>query len=345
MKNNQMLGIHRILLIVCGIALFLVNYFPIWRIELDAPQYPEGLELLIYSDKLAGNVDIINGLNHYIGMKTLHTADFPEFVILPYLIIFFSLAFIIAGIWGKRFAGYTVLGLFALFGVLAMVDFWKWEYDYGHNLDPNAAIIVPGMSYQPPLIGFKQLLNFGAFSIPATGGWIFVLAGVIAAYCMGSEWLASKKNISISSGKRFVATIIMLSAGLTAAQSCGPGGAQPIKSGVDACAHCKMTISDLRFGSEFVTKKGRAYKFDDLKCMTSYVAEDATSKTDIEAFYLPDFVNDGQLLPAKDMHILHSEDLRSPMGGNCAAFKSQEDLKNALEKFPGTVVKWEELSK
>jgi len=50
--------------------------------------------------------------------------------------------------------------LFVLFGIIAMVDFWRWEYDYGHDLDPNAAIIVPGMAYQPPLIGFKQLLNF-----------------------------------------------------------------------------------------------------------------------------------------------------------------------------------------
>lgn len=74
---------------------------------------------------------------------------------------------------------YYVLGAFVLFGVVAMVDFWLWEYDYGHNLDPNAAIKVPGMAYQPPLIGFKQLLNFGAYSIPNIGGWLFVAAGVL----------------------------------------------------------------------------------------------------------------------------------------------------------------------
>lgn len=345
MKINNMSGIHRALLIICGIALLLVNYFPIWHIQLDAPQYPEGLELLIYSYKLDGNVDIINGLNHYIGMKTLHVADFPEFVILPYVVIFFSFAFIITGLSGKRWAGYTVLAMFAIFGILAMVDFWKWEYDYGHNLDPNAAIIVPGMSYQPPLIGFKQLLNFGAYSTPAIGGWIFILAGVTTAYCMVSEWLASKKNLRISAGKRLVLTITMLSAGLTSAQSCGPGGAQPIKSGVDACTHCKMTISDLRFGCEFVTKKGRAYKFDDVKCMISYIADNAASKKDIEAYYLPDFVNEKQLLPAHQMQILHSDDLRSPMGGNCAAFQNKADFDNAIEKFDGVAVKWDELSK
>ena len=58
-----------------------------------------------------------------------------------------------------------------------MVDFWRWEYQYGHDLDPDAAIRIPGMAYQPPLIGFKQLLNFGAYSIPDIGGWIFIIVG------------------------------------------------------------------------------------------------------------------------------------------------------------------------
>ena len=60
------------MLVVCGIALTAVLFVPMWKIELQAPQYPEGLELKIYPHKLGGNVDIINGLNHYIGMKTLH---------------------------------------------------------------------------------------------------------------------------------------------------------------------------------------------------------------------------------------------------------------------------------
>jgi len=63
-----------------------------------------------------------------------------------------------------------------------MIDFWKWEYDYGHDLDPAAAIKVPGMAYQPPLIGFKQLLNFGAYSIPDIGGWLFIGVGLILVF-------------------------------------------------------------------------------------------------------------------------------------------------------------------
>jgi len=178
------------------VALLAVIALPIWRIELDAAQYPEGLELLIYSNKLAGDVDIINGLNHYIGMKTLHAEDFIEFTVLAYLIGIYGLAFIVVGALGRRKLLYVLFGFFLLFGVVAMVDFWRWLYEYGHDLDPSAPIKVPGMAYQPPLLGFKQLLNFGAFSIPATGGWIFIACGVLLTYCVYAEWRIAKKRVA-----------------------------------------------------------------------------------------------------------------------------------------------------
>ena len=112
--------------------------------------------LQIFANKLGGNVDIINGLNHYIGMKTLHTDDFMEFTLLPYIIGIFALISLLTSFAGQKIHLKILLFSFIAFGVLAMVDFWRWEYNYGHDLDPNAAIIVPGMAYQPPLIGFKN---------------------------------------------------------------------------------------------------------------------------------------------------------------------------------------------
>src|SRR5690606_26548480 len=184
---------HRAILIISGMALFAVSALPIWRIELIAPQYPEGLEMFIYSYKLGGQVEIINGLNHYIGMKVLHADDFIEFTVLPYLIAIYGFFFIVVGLLGRRKFVYMLMGAFILFGIVAMADFYRWLYDYGHNLDPNAPIIVPGMAYQPPLIGSKQLLNFLAFSIPDTGGWIFIGVGLLLAYCTGKEFLLHKK--------------------------------------------------------------------------------------------------------------------------------------------------------
>ena len=64
--------------------------------------------------------------------------------------------------------------LFVLFAIAGLVDFYLWGYDYGHNLSDDAAIKVPGMTYQPPLIGTKQLLNITASSWP--GHWVLHLA-------------------------------------------------------------------------------------------------------------------------------------------------------------------------
>ncbi|WP_304343906.1 hypothetical protein [Chryseobacterium koreense] len=180
MKKTSLSKWSRIFLIICGLGLFVSIFVPLWAIYLEAPQYPEGLAMFLWSHKITGDYQIINGLNHYIGMKTIHQEDFWEFKVLPYALGFFGLLCLIAAFINKKLWLYLTTILFLIFGVAFMVDFWAWEYNYGHNLDPNAAIVVPGMSYQPPLIGFKQLLNFGAYSYPDIGGIImFAVAGIL----------------------------------------------------------------------------------------------------------------------------------------------------------------------
>ena len=169
-------------------------FYPIWRIELDAPQYPEGLTLTIFANKIGGQLDIINGLNHYIGMKTIHANEFIEFAVLPYVISAYALACLVVIAIRKRTILYLLFGFFVAFGTLAMIDFWRWEYNYGHNLDPSAAIIVPGMAYQPPLLGFKQLLNFGAYSIPDIGGWFLLISGVLMGTAVFIELRRNRKK-------------------------------------------------------------------------------------------------------------------------------------------------------
>lgn len=186
--------ITRILSVLAGLILLVIIVLPIWKIELDAPQYPEGLEMYIHAGKLSGEVDIINGLNHYIGMKELHAEDFIEFTVLPYLLGFFGILGIAVGIVNRKWLFYTWLIAFAIFGIGTVIDFYFWLYDYGHDLNPAAPIQVPGMSYQPPLIGFKQLLNFGAYSIPAIGGWIMFGAVGMMLAAFGIETNFKKKK-------------------------------------------------------------------------------------------------------------------------------------------------------
>ena len=328
------------MLIICGLALVAVLYVPLWRIDLVAPQYPEGLMLLIYPDKLAGNVDIINGLHHYIGMKTLHTADFFEFTILPYIIGFFALFFVVAGIVAKRKLLYVLFVMFVSFGIIAMYDFWRWEYNYGHNLDPNAAIIVPGMAYQPPLIGFKQLLNFGAYSMPDIGGWIFVSAGALLLFMVVVVFRNARKV------KRSMVTVpAALALGFIISLSSCNTGPEALKVGVDNCYVCKMTISDVRFGAEVVTGKGKIFKFDDAACILSYLKKNAAETANIKNIYLTNYTGTHQLLDVNTAFFLKAEALRSPMGGNIAAFDHKDSLLVVQKRFPGSIVAWNDLSK
>ncbi len=335
--NNKMSITNRTFVFIAGIALVVVLFTPIWRIELDAPQYPEGLGLQIHANGLKGNVDIINGLNHYIGMKTLHNEDFFEFTILPYIIVFFVIAFIAVALIAKRKWLNILFVLFVLFGVIAMIDFWRWEYSYGHDLDPNAAIVVPGMAYQPPLIGFKQLLNFGAYSIPDIGGWIFIGAGLLLLIAVVVEWRKHKRR-QLSS-LPIIAAISMFSL-----SSCNTKP-EAIQVGVDNCYFCKMTISDKKFAAELVTKKGKVFKFDDVLCLISFHKIKSIDEQEISSIYLVDFNNTQQFLQSTEAKLLKSESLRSPMNGNIAAFGNENDLQKARKQFNGEQVNWSELFK
>ena len=337
MKNNKLSIVTRVLLFICAIGLLTVLFTPMWRIDLDAPQYPEGLRMLIYANKLGGNVDIINGLNHYIGMKTLHDKDFVEFKILPGIIGFFTLFFIIAAFVGKRRLMNILFALFVTFGVVAMFDFWRWEYDYGHNLNPDAAIIVPGMAYQPPLIGFKQLLNFGAYSIPDIGGWIFVGVGMILLGLILFEWRRNKKlSVKIGSPSLLIFSLLILSLGGCSTQP------QPLRIGQDNCDFCKMTISDNRFGAEIVTRKSKIFKFDDEHCIIAFLNSKKVAQQDIAGIYFTDF-NTHQLINVEKAFFMQSPALKSPMNGNVAAFSNEDSLQKILQQLNGNKIYWEEM--
>jgi copper chaperone NosL len=123
----------------------------------------------------------------------MHTEDFVEFQILPIIIITFSLLGIVTLILNKKKYFNAWFYLFLLICIVSMIDFYRWEYDYGHELNPDAPIKVPGMAYQPPLIGYKKLLNFGAYSIPDIGGWIFLATNVILGTTWFSNWKSNRK--------------------------------------------------------------------------------------------------------------------------------------------------------
>lgn len=343
MKNKQLAIWMRVVLALCGIAIFAVLFIPFWRIDLDAPQYPEGLKLLIYTNKIGGDVDIINGLNHYIGMKTLHANDFAEFTVLPYLTAAFAILFLACGIMGSRKLLRFTFAAFVLFGIIAMADFWRWEYDYGHDLNPDAAIKVPGMAYQPPLIGYKQLLNFGAYSVPHIGGWLFIIAGLLCGTVMVLDIRMQRMKIRV--GKKNLKTVAPAIAIVLLALSVASCNVQPepLKPGQDNCYFCKMAVSDVRFGSELITSKGKIYKFDDVHCLLSYLKSNVLDKKEIKEVYLTDFAGTHEFIPASSAYLFNSESLRSPMNGNVAAFINEKDMEKMRTEMNGKLINWSEL--
>ncbi len=192
---NKLSPISRIVITLSAVLMVSAYFVPLWRILMWAPQYPEGLGMHIWINNITGDVKIISALNHYIGMRHIEVSMFPEFQYMIYIVAFIIAAGLLTSIINRRYMLHIYVILVVISAIAALVDFYLWGYDYGHNLDPRAAIVIPGMVYQPPVIGTKQLLNFTAFSGPDIGGWIFMAAGVLAISTLVFEMYSKRKKV------------------------------------------------------------------------------------------------------------------------------------------------------
>ena len=187
--------ISRIAIVISALLMVSAYFVPLWQILMWAPQYPEGLGMKIWINNITGDVKIISALNHYIGMRHIEVSMFPEFKYMIYIVAFVIATGLLTALINRRYMLVIYTALIVACGFGALLDFYLWGYDYGHNLNPDAAIVVPGMAYQPPVIGTKQLLNFTAFSGPETGGWIFMGSGALAIVTLVFEIYKSRKKI------------------------------------------------------------------------------------------------------------------------------------------------------
>jgi hypothetical protein len=184
----------RLLLVAAFLCLVPTYLAPLYNMTMFAPQYQDGLRLDIYSYKLQGgnnNQDVkeINVLNHYIGMRDLVTEDFSEFKWLPFAIGIFGLLFLRAAVLGKAAHLVDVAVLYLYFGLFAIWSFGYKMYQYGHNLDPKAAVRVD--PFMPPMFGYKKLANFEVYSYPQLGSYTLALAALVvmaAFYLAWRQW-------------------------------------------------------------------------------------------------------------------------------------------------------------
>ncbi|MFK7771830.1 MAG: hypothetical protein AB8F94_06810, partial [Saprospiraceae bacterium] len=147
----------------------------------------------IHIDKIGGDspsvLQNINILNHYIGMKKIEPESIPELKYMPFIIMgLMALGLLAAGVNHRSFyLGWVIL--FGIIGIVGIYDFYLWEYDYGHSLDPKAPMKFPGASFQPPVFGTKHIINFVAKSFPHTGGYLAMVSAVLA---MAAWWVKNK---------------------------------------------------------------------------------------------------------------------------------------------------------
>lgn len=127
-----------------------------------------------------------------------------------------------------------------------------------------------------------------------------------------------------------IGLIVFILFSLTACTSDKP---QPINYGHDSCSHCKMTITDKRFGGELVTKKGKVYKFDSLECLDQYM----NLHSDDYKIYVSDSIHGGNLIEAEKANFEIRSELRSPMGIGILAYPKDE------KEIKGNLIQWKDL--
>lgn len=182
-------GKVRWVLCATTIPLALSYWFPLWRISMKAPQYPKGLTLDIYSWRLGGghdghDLDEINILNHYIGMRRIVREELVDLNWLPFAFGVLLLLLLRTALLGTV---RTLIDVSVLTGYLCAFALFRFVWmmrDFGHNLDEKAPMNVE--PFTPAILGSKQIANFMTQSWPLGGSW---LIGV----CTCGVWLVTAK--------------------------------------------------------------------------------------------------------------------------------------------------------
>lgn len=192
---DRPLSLRARLVVLAGVVVLAAGAFlPLWRIQLVAPQYAEGLTLEIYAHSIeAGNdgqdLQEINTLNHYIGMKPIHEADFVEMQWIPFAIGVFALLGLRAVAIG-RIGSLVDLGvLFSYFAIFSLGAFAYRLYTYGHDLDPSAPMTIE--PFMPVLVGRQQIANFVQTSVPLSGS---ICLALFLPMLVGAIWLTVRED-------------------------------------------------------------------------------------------------------------------------------------------------------
>jgi hypothetical protein len=173
---RPLLGRSRLVMALLVVPLVLSFFFPLWRIGMVAPQYPEGLALEIYSHTVEGDIQEVNTLNHYIGMAPIDRESLSDLDWIPFalgVLILLTLRVAAIGNFGHLI---DLFVLFVYFSAFSMARFAYKMYVFGHNLDPRAPFKME--PFTPPILGSKQVANFVATSMPGAASALIFVFGI-----------------------------------------------------------------------------------------------------------------------------------------------------------------------
>lgn len=165
---------------VAVMFLLLATTMSLWQAKLNAPQYPGGLDMIAYGDRVTGDVSEINLLNHYIGMKPLKWNEIPERVLWTPALIAAVIAAVIAAISRNKVVRRVLCTFMWLFPVGVIADIQFRLYQYGHDLDEGAALRVPKFTIW--VFGPTKVWNFETWTRPGIGLLLLLAAAAVVTF-------------------------------------------------------------------------------------------------------------------------------------------------------------------
>ena len=177
-KHGLKYGLPGGLLLVARILLLVSLFLPYWQMDLVAPQYPDNLHLTAYVNQLTGDVEEIDGLNHYIGMRSLHEAAQIERTVGVYVMIFFVVMLELASFIHSRWTVLLVIPVM-FFPFVFLIDLHLWMSHFGQNLDPNAPLSNAVEPFVPPVLGTGMVGQFKTVAWPGVGLILSAIASIV----------------------------------------------------------------------------------------------------------------------------------------------------------------------
>ena len=170
-------------MVTAAILLVISIFLPYWSMVLHAPQYPKGLVIHAYLNRLDGDVREINSLNHYIGMRPLEEAAHFEKSVAIFGVVALALVVIAAVYIHSPWSAVLTFPAIVFPGVF-LLDLFYWLYNFGHNLDPRAALSNAIKPFTPTVLGagtigqFKTVAYADFGLLLATAASILILVGL-----------------------------------------------------------------------------------------------------------------------------------------------------------------------